>query len=108
MSKCKCVYATAANTPSVRSGHELGGYLLTECAACKAADKKPARGCATCNMALFARTPSGRIKAGVAGRCQYDVAAPVLPACVKIRIFKSAIWHDDGTECPVWAPKRSS
>ena len=32
---CKCVYATAANTPSVRSGHEMGGYLKEECDECR-------------------------------------------------------------------------
>jgi hypothetical protein len=31
MRKCGCVYATAKNTASVRSGHELGGYLKIEC-----------------------------------------------------------------------------
>lgn len=32
---CHCVYATAKNTPSVRSGHELGGYVKEECEYCK-------------------------------------------------------------------------
>lgn len=34
--QCSCVYATAANTPSVRDGFEVGGYLKVECDACKA------------------------------------------------------------------------
>jgi hypothetical protein len=33
--KCNCVYATSKNTASVRSGHEMGGYLKVECDACK-------------------------------------------------------------------------
>lgn len=33
---CKCVYATAENTPAVASGHEMGGYVKEECAECKA------------------------------------------------------------------------
>lgn len=33
---CTCVYATADNTPAVRSGHEMGGYLKEECEECKA------------------------------------------------------------------------
>ncbi|MDT4837740.1 hypothetical protein FQZ97_714800 [compost metagenome] len=36
MPKCTCVYATSANTASVRSGHEMGGYLKKECEVCKA------------------------------------------------------------------------
>ena len=32
---CKCVYATAANTESVRKGYEMGGYLKEECEVCK-------------------------------------------------------------------------
>lgn len=31
---CRCVYATAKNTPSVRKGYGMGGYLKSECAAC--------------------------------------------------------------------------
>ena len=34
MKKCECTFATAANTPSVAKGFEVGGYLLTECPAC--------------------------------------------------------------------------
>jgi hypothetical protein len=33
-SKCTCVYATAENTPSVASQHELGGYVKEMCAYC--------------------------------------------------------------------------
>jgi len=36
-SKCTCVYATAANTRSVRLGYEMGGYLKKECDHCKLA-----------------------------------------------------------------------
>lgn len=36
---CKCVYATAENTPSVRTGHEMGGYLKEECDECKGMGK---------------------------------------------------------------------
>lgn len=32
---CKCVYATADNTPAVRDGYEMGGYLKEECDECK-------------------------------------------------------------------------
>lgn len=35
---CTCVYATAENTPAVREGYEVGGYLTHECDACKAED----------------------------------------------------------------------
>jgi hypothetical protein len=31
---CKCIYATSANTRSVRLGHEMGGYLKVECQRC--------------------------------------------------------------------------
>lgn len=31
---CRCVYATAENTPSVASGHEMGGYLKYLCEQC--------------------------------------------------------------------------
>lgn len=31
---CTCVYATSKNTPSVRNGFEVGGYLKEKCAAC--------------------------------------------------------------------------
>lgn len=41
---CTCVYATAANTPSVRDGVEMGGYLKEECAACKAKYPEQAEG----------------------------------------------------------------
>jgi hypothetical protein len=30
--KCGCVYADALNTPSVRAGYEVGGYLISACA----------------------------------------------------------------------------
>lgn len=33
--ECKCVYATASNTKSVRNGSEMGGYLKAECEACQ-------------------------------------------------------------------------
>ncbi len=33
--KCTCVYATSDNTPAVRSGHEMGGYLKEECLYCR-------------------------------------------------------------------------
>lgn len=29
--KCGCIYADAKNSPDVRSGHELGGYLKSRC-----------------------------------------------------------------------------
>lgn len=35
--RCACVYATSANTESVRKGYEMGGYLKEECSACKSA-----------------------------------------------------------------------
>jgi hypothetical protein len=69
------------------------------------------RSCATCNLAEFTRTPSGRIKANVSGRCQYEIAQPVLPACVPIgarHIVKYSIWPDMGAECPVYAPKKET
>jgi hypothetical protein len=34
---CHCIYATAQNTASVRSGHEMGGYLKRECNPCRMA-----------------------------------------------------------------------
>lgn len=37
---CSCIYATAKNSLSVRSGHEMGGYLMEECAECKAEREK--------------------------------------------------------------------
>lgn len=40
-SACTCVYATAANTESVRKGYVMGGYVKEECAACKAIDAAP-------------------------------------------------------------------
>ncbi len=33
--ECTCVYATAKNTAAVRNGSEMGGYLKTECEACR-------------------------------------------------------------------------
>ncbi len=39
--KCGCIYATAKNTPAVRSGHSMSGYLKTECADCKAKRANP-------------------------------------------------------------------
>jgi hypothetical protein len=42
--KCKCVYATSRNSAAVRSGHEMGGYLLIECEAC-AKSRAKAAGC---------------------------------------------------------------
>jgi hypothetical protein len=41
MSECKCVYATAENTASVRSGFEAGGYLKEECEACQGEEVHP-------------------------------------------------------------------
>lgn len=37
--ECKCVYATASNTKSVRNGSEMGGYLKAECEACQQRSK---------------------------------------------------------------------
>lgn len=34
--RCACVYATEKNTASVRSGFEMGGYILHECDECQA------------------------------------------------------------------------
>jgi hypothetical protein len=55
--KCSCVYATSANTPSVRLGYEQSGYLKVECDACKAADiaheKAAATRRATAKQKLF-------------------------------------------------------
>lgn len=31
MTKCTCVYATAKNTPAVRDGFEMGGYVKEAC-----------------------------------------------------------------------------
>lgn len=31
MAKCGCIYATAQNTPTVRAGYEMGGYLKEPC-----------------------------------------------------------------------------
>ncbi len=42
MTKCECVYATAENTPAVRSGHEMGGYLKAECETCRTARQQGA------------------------------------------------------------------
>lgn len=51
--KCTCVYATSANTESVRKGYEMGGYLKAECEACKSSATPPspstAPTCAECN-----------------------------------------------------------
>lgn len=39
--ECKCVYATASNTKSVRNGSEKGGYLKAECEACQQRRQSP-------------------------------------------------------------------
>lgn len=33
--KCSCVYATARNTPAVKAGYEMGGYVKNVCAYCQ-------------------------------------------------------------------------
>lgn len=33
--ECKCILATAANTPGVLKGYELGGYVKERCPACE-------------------------------------------------------------------------
>ena len=67
--------------------------------------------CANCAYAAFTLTPSGRIKALVAGRCGAqlpDLASlPTIPACVFIPpLSKSGIWPDMGMDCRVWKAKQ--
>lgn len=37
--KCSCVYATSANTESVRLGYEMGGYLKHQCEHCASEER---------------------------------------------------------------------
>lgn len=60
------------------------------------------RGCATCEHAKFSLTATGRIARGVAGKCTYSVALPVLPGCAKLTEFRLAIWPDSYPDCQTW------
>jgi hypothetical protein len=73
---------------------------------------KPLRFCGTCTHAHFERTPTGRIKRNLSGRCtkQFDLIAafstPNAPPCL---VFSNPtacnIWPDyDATHCPLWQP----
>lgn len=42
--QCSCVYATSENTPSVRKGYEVGGYLKEECQACAGSSAQQSAG----------------------------------------------------------------
>jgi hypothetical protein len=70
--------------------------------------------CGTCNMAHFAKTPTGRFVKGRSSRCAYHIPMPVLPSCVVGEPVRAAdyldrhkgnVWPDGGTDCPLWAPK---
>ena len=64
--------------------------------------------CVTCKWAEWQRTPTGRIKSSVAGRCKYPIEdhMPTLPASMELRTPRAkAIWsHRCYTECPVYEP----
>ena len=59
------------------------------------------RGCVTCAHGEFERTPTGRIKARVAGRCRAEPLFNV-PACIKVSWSRNGIWPGDGIDCPTW------
>lgn len=77
---CRCVYATARNTPAVRRGFEQGGYLLELCAHCLALSVKNTWGApgAPDNRAPFPGTLAAAA-AGIAeagrGFCQASAEA---------------------------------
>lgn len=59
----------------------------------------------------FHRTPTGRFKKDATASCNYVIQVPVLPSSVrggnrKNGYPKGYVAPEDGTECPVWAPKR--
>lgn len=67
--------------------------------------------CKTCKFAQFQLTDKGNIKRKVSGKCNYEIAIPKLPSAVtksalNNNVFhKSAIWPDEGTECPTYEKK---
>jgi hypothetical protein len=68
----------------------------------KAAEK----GCLTCSLAEWQRTPTGRIKQRTPGRCNAPIPdlKPILPASVaQPRLWKAAVWPDQGQDCPTYA-----
>jgi hypothetical protein len=69
--------------------------------------------CGTCNMGGFTdhnRTPTGRFKKNATAECLYEIPVPTLPSSVRAsnRVNgypKGYVSPDDGTDCPLWAPK---
>jgi hypothetical protein len=67
--------------------------------------------CVTCGHARWTTTPSGRIKAKVAGKCHAPIVdlTPHLPACAQApRVSKNSIWPDTCETCPTWIQKETA
>lgn len=60
--------------------------------------------CRDCKFAEFQRTPTGRIKKGVAGRCVAVVPGPPVMLCLfrPATVHKSAIWAEYEGQCDLF------
>lgn len=61
--------------------------------------------CVDCVHAAWVRTPSGRIKKGVAGKCRGEIPDPPVLLCTSSRtslIYKSAIWQTYEGRCDIF------
>jgi len=64
---------------------------------------KAKRGCGTCQLAAFERSPTGKPLRKVAGRCRFE---PVITAssAQRVHVHRVGIWPNDGEECPTYKP----